>query len=151
MKLIIHSFHRKSESSVTQLEEKYLGRLKPYCRVEMVNHKSWIEAGKLSKRGMNNFKKITEAADFLVVLSERGKQVDSREFAAFFSSQQRMGLSVISFIVGPAEGLPNEIESQADMKLSLSKLTLPHELARLFLLEAIYRSFDILKGGKYHK
>jgi 23S rRNA (pseudouridine1915-N3)-methyltransferase len=87
--------------------------------------------------------------DTLVVLDERGKDMTTEEFSRFLADQRDRGLSV-SFVIGGAFGVDDIVRNRADHVLRLSALTLPHELARLYFLEALYRALDLARGGKYH-
>lgn len=87
--------------------------------------------------------------DVLVILDETGKEVDTVEFSKFLGEKRDHGLS-ITFVIGGAYGLDDRVRERADLVLSLSKMTLPHELCRLVFLEALYRALDVLRGGKYH-
>ena len=89
--------------------------------------------------------------DYLVALDRSGQQYDSEGLAAWFDklSMERGGW--ISFVIGGPLGLPSDLLKRAQKVLSLSSLTLTHEMCRLFLLEQVYRAFTIMKGEKYHK
>ncbi len=86
--------------------------------------------------------------DYAVVLAVEGKEFSSEEFADFL---KRNNDKNISFVIGSANGLSENVLNRANLKLSLSRMTLTHEMARLFLIEQIYRAFMIIKGKKYHK
>jgi 23S rRNA (pseudouridine1915-N3)-methyltransferase len=87
---------------------------------------------------------------FVVLLDARGKQFTSEEFASFIESHQSRGTQTLLFAVGPADGFSETALKTANQLLSLGKMTLPHELARVILLEQLYRAFTILKGHPYH-
>ena len=87
--------------------------------------------------------------DVLVVLDERGKDKTTEEFSSFLSEQKDLGLSV-TFVIGGAYGFDDLVRERADLVLRLGAMTLPHELSRLVFLEALYRSLDLARGGKYH-
>lgn len=80
-----------------------------------------------------------------------GKQMSSEELSESFNSIALTGNSTINFIIGSSYGITDEIKTKANYKLSMSKMTFPHQLARVMLLEQIYRGFQILNNGKYHK
>ncbi len=86
----------------------------------------------------------------LVVLDERGREPTSAELAARVAAWQAGALPV-ALVVGGADGLPADLVARADEKLALSRLTLPHRLARLLLLEQLYRALSILRGEPYHR
>jgi 23S rRNA (pseudouridine1915-N3)-methyltransferase len=87
--------------------------------------------------------------DVRVVLDERGREMDTIAFSKFLGEKRDHGLS-ITFAIGGAYGFDDRVRGEADLVLSLSKMTLPHELCRLIFLEALYRGLDVLRGGKYH-
>jgi 23S rRNA (pseudouridine1915-N3)-methyltransferase len=86
----------------------------------------------------------------IVALAVEGKQLSSEEFAAHMERVSQKA-STVCFIIGSSHGLSQRIKNAADMRLSLSKMTFPHQLFRVMLLESVYRSFNIIKGTKYHK
>lgn len=88
---------------------------------------------------------------FLVVLDERGQDLSTAELAAKLRELQERGCTEILFFIGGPFGLAEGLESEADLLLSLSRLTLPHELARVMLMEQLYRCGTILSGENYHK
>jgi 23S rRNA (pseudouridine1915-N3)-methyltransferase len=87
---------------------------------------------------------------YVVLLDSRGKQLSSEEFAALIRHHQERGTSQIMFAIGPSDGFAEEAMRMAGIKLSLGKMTLAHELARVVLLEQIYRAYTILRGHPYH-
>lgn len=88
--------------------------------------------------------------DVLVALDERGRQLSSVDFAKWLGRQQDSARD-LAFVVGGDEGLSEEVRGRAALVLSLSAMTLPHRLARLLLVEQVYRAFSILRGEPYHK
>ena len=80
-----------------------------------------------------------------------GKQLSSTELSETIVSAGVNGASTVTFIIGSSFGLDPEIKQMGNIRLSMSKMTFPHQLARVMLLEQIYRSFQIAEGGKYHK
>ena len=87
---------------------------------------------------------------YTVVLDAGGTQVDSARFARMVGDRMLEGRD-LSFVLGSVEGLPPAVRQRADMVLGLSRLTLPHDLARLVLAEQIYRALTILKDHPYHR
>ena len=86
-----------------------------------------------------------------IAMCIEGKQLTSEELSAAMTDCGTRGYSTLNFIIGSSFGIAPSIKQRADMKLSMSKMTFPHQLARILLLEQIYRGFQIEKGSKYHK
>lgn len=86
-----------------------------------------------------------------IAMCIEGKQMSSEELSEVFDSVPMRGLSGITFIIGSSEGLSERVKKACDVRLSMSKMTFPHRLARVMLLEQIYRGFAICAGRKYHK
>ena len=91
------------------------------------------------------------AKGFIVPMCIEGKQLTSQELSEKIMDTGVGGESTVTFIIGSSYGLDPEIKAMGSLKLSMSKMTFPHQLARVMLLEQIYRSFQIAEGGKYHK
>ena len=127
-----------------------------YAQIEHVFVKDVpIESIKNTKKVMeleaNSISAKIKQDEFAVALDRQGKQMSSPGFAEFLSSKMLHGASRITFIVGGPLGLSDDFLNQVDSIFSLSRMTLPHELCKVILLEQIYRAFSILKGEKYHK
>ena len=80
-----------------------------------------------------------------------GKQLSSEEFADYLEKQASAGMSEVCFIIGSSHGLSDRVKQRANLRLSVSKMTFPHELFRVMLLEQIYRAGEIMNGSRYHK
>ncbi len=91
------------------------------------------------------------ANGFVVALCIEGREMESMEMAHLLEKCSVAGHSMVSFVIGSSHGLCETVKNRVDFKLSLSKMTFPHQLARVVLTEQIYRSFQIQSGGKYHK
>jgi len=94
--------------------------------------------------------KCLKSKDLVVVLDERGRHLSSRDFAKNLETWEALGKRIV-FVIGGPEGISEEVKRRADFILSLSNLTLNHELAILVLLEAIYRSASIIRNHPYHR
>ena len=92
-----------------------------------------------------------KAQAYNVALCIEGKELSSTEFAALFEKVALSGKSEICFIIGESDGLDEQVKKACDLRLSFSKMTFPHQLMRVILLEQTYRAFNINNGGKYHK
>ena len=88
---------------------------------------------------------------YTIALCIEGKQLTSPELASLIDSKASEGFSDICFIIGSSHGLSDRVKSAANARISMSKLTFPHQLARVMLYEATYRALEINKGTKYHK
>lgn len=89
-------------------------------------------------------------ADIVAILDERGKEMISRDFAGWIEKQMISGRKRLVFIIGGPYGFSEVVYKRADFKISLSKMTFTHEMAKLFFIEQLYRSMTILRGEPYH-
>ncbi len=139
-----------------QGESFYLDRLNNYARVEWVEVKpAAIKKGRPGEEVLNvegeAIARRLNPRDYLVALDRAGHQYDSEELAAWLEKFYTDRGGGISCVLGGPLGLSRDLMKRAQKVLSLSRLTLTHEMSRLFLLEQIYRAFTIMKGEKYHK
>ena len=139
MRLSVAWVGKTKEQAIQSLTFEYLKRLARYAPTE--SHELSSEAALL---------KQVERGPKFVALDSRGKQMSSEELAQFIADQQNRGTQALLFGVGPANGWSAEALSKASTQISLGPMTLPHELARVVLLEQLYRAFTILKGHPYH-
>ncbi len=143
MKIKVAWIGKTKEPAIQALTEDYLKRISRYAEVEGLALKD--EAGVLAlARGERQ-----KDRHKLVLLDSRGKQLSSEELAAFHEREQVQALPLL-FAIGGADGFSEEGRRQAGFVLSLGRMTLPHELARVVLLEQIYRAFTIMKNHPYH-
>ena len=137
-------------------EEEYLERLKRFISfkwsevkpVRITKNRSDEEV--IKKEGDNILAKA-ESGDYMIALDSSGRQYSSEGFASMFKKLSAENRGQICFVVGGPLGLAKEVLNRADHIVSLSKMTLTHEMARLILTEQIYRAFTIIKGHNYHK
>ena len=131
--------------------EEYAARLEHVAKVQLLELPESRASGAKAKEeeGRALLAKLGPR-DALVALDERGKSLTSVAFATWVGTQRDSGRDV-AFIIGGDEGLSDEVRARAGLVLSLSAMTLPHRLARLVLLEQVYRAFTILRGEPYHK
>jgi 23S rRNA (pseudouridine1915-N3)-methyltransferase len=135
--------------------DDYAKRLSRYLKVEIKT----LKAGKAKKGETEKFLIEEESntllanvqGSYLVCLDRTGAQMDSLELAAQFERWEMQGLKKISFVIGGPLGLSETILKKANLVLSISQMTFTHEMARLFLLEQLYRACTIKAGEKYHK
>ena len=91
------------------------------------------------------------ASDYVAAMCIEGKLLSSEELSETLDKAALSGKSTVDFIIGGSYGLSDEVKRRADLRLSMSKMTFPHQLARVILSEQIYRAFEISTNGKYHK
>lgn len=91
------------------------------------------------------------AADYVAAMCIEGRLLSSEELSETLDKAALSGKSTVDFIIGGSYGLSDEVKRRADLRLSMSKMTFPHQLARVILSEQIYRAFEISTNGKYHK
>jgi 23S rRNA (pseudouridine1915-N3)-methyltransferase len=144
VKLQIAWIGKTKEAAFRDLTGEYLKRISRYVASE--SHEMGSEETLLELAAA----KSGRAAPVLVLLDGRGRQFTSEEFAELLRDQQDRGTQNLFFAVGPADGFSDKARGAADLVLSFGKMTLAHELARIVLLEQIYRAFTILKGHPYH-
>jgi 23S rRNA (pseudouridine1915-N3)-methyltransferase len=146
---------KTKNAALRGLQEDYLakiGRLAAWELVETKEARGMAEsaAGKildLEARGLE--KHLGD--DYIICLSDRGREMTSEELAAFLAGVSREGPWTITFVVGGFLGLADRLLRKARTRLSLSRMTLSHELCRVVLLEQVYRSLTIMKGRRYAK
>lgn len=90
-------------------------------------------------------------SDFVIAMCIEGKQMSSEELSKVIDNASLTGKSTVDFIIGGSYGLSDEVKNKANLKLSMSRMTFPHQMARMILSEQIYRAFEISSNGKYHK
>jgi 23S rRNA (pseudouridine1915-N3)-methyltransferase len=144
VKLKIAWIGKTKEPSIQSLTDEYLKRLSHYADTEGIALKDESALLKLCGRDARPVRHT------LVVLDSCGKQFSSEELAKFIGKYQDHNPLPLLFAVGAANGFAPETRQAATLVLSLGKMTLAHELARVVLLEQLYRSFTILKGHPYH-
>ncbi len=132
------------------LQDDFLKRLSHFVKCETVEIRDAVGSDAKEKEGNRILKKVNQNA-FVCLVDVGGKSVTSDDLAAQIEKWQNAGLKEIAFIIGGATGLSREVATRADFKVSLSFLTFTHEMARVVLIEQLYRAFTIIKGFPYHK
>ena len=128
------------EPAIQSLTDEYLKRISRYTEIEGVTLKDEAALRKLCDRRRHT----------LILLDARGKQLSSEELAGYIGLHQASNPQPLLFAIGPADGFSEDTRRGATLVLSLGKMTLAHELARVVLLEQLYRALTILKGHPYH-
>ena len=145
MKIKIAWIGKTKEPAIAALTEEYLKRISRYVTVEGVALRDVAGLLALCGHGSKSGSKST-----LVLMDSRGKEFSSEQFAKFLGDYQDRNPLPLVFAVGGADGFSPEVRTAAQQTISLGKMTLAHELARVVLLEQVYRAFTILKGHPYH-
>ena len=128
-------------------QEEYAKRLTRYGTLQVVEVR---ERDDVEKEGEDILKRIREE-DYLIALAILGKTMDSVTLSRHLENLSIQGKSSSTFVIGGSLGLSQSVLNRANFTLSFSKLTFPHQMIRIFLLEQIYRSYKIMKGELYHK
>ena len=143
MKLKIVWIGKTKSAAIKALTEEYLVRLSHYGAIE--------SAELASEEALLKMAGALKTAPTLVLLDQRGRQLTSEELAEMLDAHQVRGTQSLIFAVGPADGFTQQARHVANLVLSLGSMTLAHELARVVLLEQLYRGFTIIKGHPYHR
>ena len=146
------------EKSLVSLIDEYKKRISKYASLEIIELADESIPDSCSLKEAENIKTIEcekiskhiKPSDYVISLDLTGKQLSSEELAEKFQNITLNGSSTIDFIIGGSLGLTRELVANSNYVLSFSKLTFPHQLIRLFLLEQIFRSFKINNNEKYH-
>ena len=132
------------------MQDEYWSRLSHFVRLDLseiresaAHETKEIEGARISD--------VLKSETFVVLLDVEGKPLSSHELAAQVGKWQNQSLKEIAFIIGGQDGVSDEISKRANFKLSLSRLTLTHETARVILLEQLYRAFTIINNFPYQK
>ena len=147
MKIKIAWIGKTKEPAIASLTEEYLKRISRYVPVEGLTLKDEDALLDLGERGAGS---KAGAKSTLVLLDSRGKEFSSQHFAKFLGDYQDRNPLPLILAIGGADGFSEAARAAAQHTISLGKMTLAHELARVVLLEQVYRAFTILKGHPYH-
>ena len=155
MRLTILCMGKTKERFIQEGIEKYLRYLKPYANASIKELKEekiqdLKDAPSIRKKEAEKIFKAVPAGAYLVSLDERGEGFTSHEFAALLNNTLESGVREMIFIIGGAMGLDEEVVARSHKTVALSRWTFTHEMARLVLLEQLYRAFTIIKGKTYH-
>lgn len=159
MKITILCVGKVKEKFYRDAIGEYQKRLSRYCKLEIVEltdektpdgASETVENQIKEKEGNRILSKIREE-DYVIALAIDGKMQDSVELSKNIQQLGVRGKSSIVFVIGGSLGLSEEVLKRADEKLSFSKMTFPHQLMRVILLEQVYRSYRIMNGEPYHK
>ncbi len=128
------------------LQEEYLQRLSHFVKFEITE----IKDGNKETESKRILEKVNQS-NFVCLLDVKGRSISSHDLAEKIENWQNRGLKEVAFVIGGAEGVSSEVVESADFSLSLSLLTFTHDMARVVLLEQLYRAYTIIKGFPYQK
>lgn len=159
MKITVITVGKMKEKFMRDAVDEYTKRLSKYCKldiIEVADEKTKEQASDVvceqirQKEGERILKNVKDDA-FVITLEIKGKMLTSEEFAHKIETLGVTGTSHIQLIIGGSIGLSKEVMKRSDMALSFSKMTFPHQLMRVLLLEQVYRSYRIIGNEPYHK
>ncbi|WP_294447904.1 MULTISPECIES: 23S rRNA (pseudouridine(1915)-N(3))-methyltransferase RlmH [Ruminococcus] len=160
IKINIICIGKIKEKYFTDAIAEYAKRLTAFCKFNIVElseeriksntpNQSQIDEV-ISSEGKRIMQKISPS-DYVVAMCIEGKLMSSEELSKLIDNASVSGKSTVDFIIGGSYGLDESVKKRSDVRLSMSKMTFPHQMARMILSEQIYRAFEISSNGKYHK
>jgi len=144
MKIQLIIISKNDLKPVEELFSEYQKRLSHYTKLEVIRLKPTS-----LKEESQSIQSKTESGAELILLDETGKEFSSIQFSEFLNGKMNASKN-ISFVIGSAYGFDGELKKRATQMISLSKMTLPHQLAKVIFIEQLYRAFTILRNEKYH-
>ena len=155
MKITLLTVGKTADKDIDYLVGRYKSRLKHYVKFDervVVDLKTTRSLSKIQQKEMEGNLILNALPDnaTVILLEERGKEYSSLGFAQFLDSHQLKGTKELIFIVGGPYGFSEKVYDRANDKISFSRMTLTHEMIRLFFTEQVYRAFTIIRGEKYH-
>lgn len=159
MKISIITVGKLKEKYLKQGIDEYLKRLSAYAKVEIIEvadekapeHLSEAEMEEVKRKEGERILSHLSEDTYVITLEISGRMLSSEQLAAKIDELSTYGKSKLAFIIGGSLGLSKEVQNRSDLALSFSKMTFPHQLMRLILLEQIYRAYRINRGEPYHK
>ena len=155
MKIVLIQTGKTTDRNVAAIAELYETRISRYNPFGIITIPDIRYAASLpvqeqkAREGEKIMKSLSED-DYLVLLDERGAELRTADFANWLQKSLMMSKKRIVFAIGGPWGFPEAVYGRADTKISLSRMTFPHQLVRLLFLEQLYRAFTILRGEPYH-
>ena len=146
MKINLITIGKLKEKFLIEGVSEYLKRIKIYAKIEV---KEILECKTVEEEGKKLLAQVPKES-FVIVLDVGGEELNSEEFAKKLDELTLRGKSNITFIIGGAFGISEEVRNIANFRLSLSKMTFTHQMARFLIVEQIYRAFKINRGENYH-
>jgi 23S rRNA (pseudouridine1915-N3)-methyltransferase len=155
MKIALLQTGKTIDKHIAEVVDLYTARIKKYSVFEIITLPDVKNTRNMSvqEQKMKEGKKIIQSIsiyDYVILLDERGKELRTVEFSGWFEKIFMLPKKRIVFVIGGPWGFSEEVYRRADFKMSLSRMTFPHQLVRLLFLEQLYRIFTIIKGEPYH-
>jgi len=155
MKLQLVWIGKTKSAPVQQLIQEYLDRVGKFVSVEVIELRDRRDVGgdarRIVEKEGDDIISRTGAADYSIALDERGREFDSHKLAELIEKHRMAGTKLVTFVIGGHYGLSDAVRNRANLVLAMSRMTLTHELARVLLLEQIYRAFAIIHDLPYQK
>lgn len=154
MKIVIAAVGKLKERHYRDAADEYLKRLRPYAAIEMVEAADQdLSQGddRARRTEAEAIERLVPAGARVIALDAAGKQYSSEGFSQHLAEIMHSGQAAVAFIVGGSAGIDPELLARVDERVSLGPMTLPHQLARVVLLEQIYRAFRIMRNEPYHR
>ena len=155
MKIALVQTGKTTDKNVAGIADLYLSRIKKYSAFEIITLPDIKNSGTLSvqEQKIGEGEKIIRVLsidDYVVLLDERGKEYRTLEFSVWMGKIFMISRKRLVFVIGGPWGFSDDVYGRADFRISLSKMTFPHQLVRLLFLEQLYRAFTIIRGEPYH-
>jgi 23S rRNA (pseudouridine1915-N3)-methyltransferase len=145
VKVVCLTVGKKHSPEIAAAIETYVTRLTAYVDFGY----EYVPSADIERESAAILKRLKKE-DLVLLLDETGRQYDNRQLAGILDEAQQTGRRRVVFVIGGAYGVTGAVKDRSDRVISLSKLVFPHQLVRLILAEQLYRSFNLLAGGKYH-
>ena len=155
MKILLIAVGKTDNKLISQLIDEYIKRINFYIPIELNTLPDVKKSKNLSEKEQktlegNSIKKCLQPSDYIVLLDDKGKQLTSKDFAKYIENKMTSVSKRLVFLIGGPYGFSEEIVGISNEKLSLSKMTLTHQMVRLLFAEQIYRAMTILNNEPYH-
>jgi len=155
MKIALLQTGKTSDKHISAVAELYVNRINKYSGFEIITLPDLKNTKNMSlqEQKLKEGKKVIQSTgidDFVILLDENGKEIRTVEFSVWMEKIFMLPKKRIVFVIGGPWGFSDEVYRRADFRMSLSKMTFPHQLVRLLFLEQLYRVFTIIKGEPYH-
>lgn len=159
MKITLITVGKIKEKYLKDAVAEYVKRLQKYCKLEIIEvadektpeRASETENIQIRRKEEQRILKYVKEGAYVITLEIRGNMLSSEEFADKLENLGIQGKSHLIFVIGGSIGLGDEIRKRSDLPVSFSKMTFPHQLMRVILLEQLYRGYRIISGEPYHK